>query len=78
VQQSAAGVDGYLLHAVRGRAGAMRHCASMRRLLLADAGDFVAALLDAIAPELDGKASDGHSQLCCALASDDHLSMLVR
>ena len=56
MQRSAAGVDKYLLHAVRGRAGAMRHCAAMRRLLLADAGDFAAALLDAIAPELDGKA----------------------
>jgi hypothetical protein len=58
VQQASAAVDKYLLHAVRERAGVMRHCAAMRRFLLADAGDFAAALLDAIGIELDGKARD--------------------
>lgn len=55
VQQSSGAVDRYLLHAVRERAGLLRHCAALRRFLLADAGDFAAALLDAIGPELDGR-----------------------
>lgn len=53
--QSSGAVDRRLLHAVRERAGLLRHCAALRRLLLVDAGDFAAALMDAVGKELDGK-----------------------
>ena len=65
VAKLSSSVDTYLLLAVIGRAGAMRHCAAMRQYLLADAGDFVAALLDAIGPELDGKVNQ--SAPCCSI-----------
>lgn len=55
VEQSSGAVDRYLLHAVRERAGLLRHCAALRRYLLATSGDFAAALLDAVGPELAGK-----------------------
>lgn len=49
----AARVDRYLLAAVIDRGAAMTHAAAMKRLLLATAGDFVWALLDALEPLLD-------------------------
>lgn len=54
----AARVDRYLLATVIGRGGAMLHAAAMKSFLLATAGDFVWALLDALDPLLDQLASD--------------------
>ena len=55
VDGAASNVDRYLLHSVRDASGFLRHCGALRQYLFADAGDFAAALLAAIGPELDGK-----------------------